>query len=516
MSPLTRDLIVRGARQHSERTAVICGDRRMTFREVDELSSQLAHAMLQQGCEYRSRVALLVNNSVYTVPTDFACVKAGINRVPLNSRLSVDEHSRMIAETGCTALFYGPDLADRAQQLAARFPQLQCVGLESSFDDTRTLSEAAATMPNTVPDVAVEPDDVILTLFTSGTTGVLKAAQHTQRTYAGIARNVLLNLLPVAPDDVMAHSASLIHASGVFVLPFWLRGATTLVLPGFDPDIFVEQIATHRVTSTILVPTMVQMLLQRTTFDPELVSSLRYLIYGASPMPLVTIKDAMAALPHVQFLQYYGQTEAPLCLTVLRHEDHHGERLLSCGQPALDVEIRLLDEHGNDVEPGTPGEIVVRSPSAAAGYFNAPELNEATFTDGGWVHTRDVGVFDEHGFLYLKDRLSDMIVSGGYNVYPREVEERLLAHPAVAETIVVGAPDPVWVEAVTAVVVLAPGHHESEQLRSELIAFVAEGLASYKKPRNLMFRSFIPKTAVGKLDRKSLRHELRGQSQTTI
>lgn len=515
MSPLTRDLIMRGARQHGERTAVICGDRRMTFREVDALSNRLAHAMRGEGCEHRSRVALLVNNSIYSVPTDFACVKAGINRVPLNSRLSLDEHSRMVDETGCTALFYGPDLADRAQQLSERFPQLRCVGLESSFDGSNTLFDVAATMPDTVPDVDVEPDDVILTLFTSGTTGVLKAAQHTQRTYAGIARNVLLNLLPVAPDDVMAHSASLIHASGVFVLPFWLRGATTLVLPGFDPDTFVDEIATHKVTSTILVPTMVQMLLQRASFDPDRVSSLRYLIYGASPMPLVTIEQAMAALPHVQFLQYYGQTEVPLCLTVLRHEDHHGERLRSCGQPATDVEIRLLDEQGNDVEVGTPGEIVVRSPSAVAGYFNAPELNEATFADDGWVHTRDVGVFDEHGFLYLKDRLSDMIVSGGYNVYPREVEERLLAHPAVAETVVVGAPDPVWVEAVTAMVVLAPGHHESDELRSELIAFVAEGLASYKKPRGLVFRSSVPKTAVGKLDRKSVRQELRDRSETT-
>ncbi|MCC3312940.1 class I adenylate-forming enzyme family protein [Nocardia africana] len=515
MSPLTRDLIVRGARQHSERTAVICADRRMTFREVDDLSSRLAHAMLEQGCEHRSRVALLVNNSIYSVPTDFACVKAGVNRVPLNSRLSVEEHSRMIAETGCTALFYGPDLADRARHLAQEFPGLRCVGLESSFDNTPALYEVAATMPTTLPDVAIEPDDVILTLFTSGTTGVLKAAQHTQRTYAAIARNVLLNLLPVAPDDVMAHSASLIHASGVFVLPFWLRGATTLVLPGFDPDTFFEQIATHRVTSTILVPTMVQMLLQRTSFDPALVSSLRYLIYGASPMPLVTIEQAMTALPGVQFLQYYGQTEAPLCLTVLRHEDHHGERLRSCGQPALDVEIRLLDEDGEDVEPGTPGEIVVRSPAAAVGYFNAPDLNEVTFTEGGWVHTRDIGVFDEHGFLYLKDRLSDMIISGGYNVYPREVEERLLAHPAVAEAIVVGTPDPIWVEAVTAVVVLAPGYDESEQLRTELVTFVAEGLASYKKPRNILFRSSVPKTAVGKLDRKSLRQELGHQSEPT-
>jgi acyl-CoA synthetase (AMP-forming)/AMP-acid ligase II len=197
-------------------------------------------------------------------------------------------------------------------------------------------------------------------------------------------------------------------------------------------------------------------------------------------------------------------------LAVLRPEDHSGELLDACGQPALDVEIRLIDHAGNDVPAGTPGEIAVRAPSAVAGYYNAAELTATTFAADGWVHTRDIGVFDERGYLYLKDRTSDMIISGGYNVYPREVENALLTHPAVRECAVIGLPDKVWVEAVTAVVVLRAGREASE---AELIAHVASQIASYKKPQRVLFAGEIPKTAVGKLNRKQLRDKYRQQNK---
>ncbi|NMM82776.1 long-chain fatty acid--CoA ligase [Rhodococcus sp. SRB_17] len=508
MMPITRDLIVRGARQHGPRTAVVFGDQSMTFTEVDELSSRLAHALIALGVGRGSRVALLVNNSLASMPTDFACVKAGINRVPLNSRLSLDEHSRMLEDTDSAYIVFGPDLADRASDLAERFPDRTFIGLETPSGGMDSLLDQARTMPATIPDVEVEAEDVILTLFTSGTTGTLKAAQHTQSSYAGICRNVLLNLVPVTPDDTMLHAASLIHASGVFVLPFWLRGGKTVILPGFDPSTFMTSITEHRATTINLVPTMIQMLVERPDFTTADISSLKAVIYGASPMPLATIERAMDAWGQHRFLQYYGQTEAPLCIAVLRPEDHTPERLLSCGQPAIDVEIRLLDSKGNEVPQGEPGEIVIRSTSAISGYFNAPELNAETFTDDGWVHTRDIGEFDAEGFLFLKDRASDMIISGGYNVYPREVEDALLTHPSVREVAVVGTADAKWVEAVTAVVVLKEGIAEDDALQAELVAHVGERLASYKKPRRVVFAESVPKTAVGKLNRKALRDSL--------
>ncbi len=499
------ELINRGARHYPHRTAIVFGDRKMTFAEVDALSSRLANALHALGAGHGTRVGLLINNSLYSVPMDFACVKAGINRVPLNARLSVAEHARMLRETGCEMLVFGADLKERAEALREELPGLVCHGLDARIDGGWDLIAEAAGHSATAPRIRVSPDDVILTLFTSGTTGTLKAAQHTQASYAAVCRNVLMNLMDVRHDDAMLHAASLIHASGVFVLPFWLRGARTVIMPGFDPSAYLRLIERERITAINLVPTMLQMLLAQPDIERTDVSSLRQVIYGASPMPRPVIEQAMALWGRERFWQYYGQTECPLTIAVLRPEDHEDELLGACGKPSVDVEIRLVDEEGNDVPYGEPGEIAVRGPSMMAGYFNAPELNREMFMADGWLRTRDVGVFDERGFLHLKDRTSDMIITGGYNVYPREVEDVLMMHPAVAECAVVGVKDPKWVEAVTAVVALKPGKTVTEQ---ELIAFAAERIASYKKPQRVVFVDAIPKTAVGKLNRKAVRERL--------
>lgn len=499
------ELINRGARHYPHRTAIVFGDRKMTFAEVDALSSRLANALHALGAGHGTRVGLLINNSLYSVPMDFACVKAGINRVPLNARLSVAEHARMLRETGCEMLVFGADLKERAEALREELPGLVCHGLDARIDGGWDLIAEAAGHSATAPRIRVSPDDVILTLFTSGTTGTLKAAQHTQASYAAVCRNVLMNLMDVRHDDAMLHAASLIHASGVFVLPFWLRGARTVIMPGFDPSAYLRLIERERITAINLVPTMLQMLLAQPDIERTDVSSLRQVIYGASPMPRPVIEQAMALWSRERFWQYYGQTECPLTIAVLRPEDHEDELLGACGKPSVDVEIRLVDEEGNDVPYGEPGEIAVRGPSMMAGYFNVPELNREMFMADGWLRTRDVGVFDERGFLHLKDRTSDMIITGGYNVYPREVEDVLMMHPAVAECAVVGVKDPKWVEAVTAVVALKPGKTVTEQ---ELIAFAAERIASYKKPQRVVFVDAIPKTAVGKLNRKAVRERL--------
>jgi acyl-CoA synthetase (AMP-forming)/AMP-acid ligase II len=503
--PTCLELIERGARQNAGRIAVAFGEEQWTFARVNGLANQFAHAFGRLGAVPHTRVALLVNNGPWSVPLDFGCVKAGINRVPLNARLSAAEQIRMLQDAKCETLIFGPDLAERAGDLKSALPQLRCHGLGARVADAEDFLALAATQPTDAPSVTVQPDDIVLTLYTSGTTGVLKAAQHTQRSFAAICRNILLNLLPVGPGDSMLHAASLIHASGTFVLPFWLRGGKTVILPGFVPGPFLEAIERYGATAINVVPTMLQMLLEHPDLDRHDFSSLKAIIYGASPMPRTVIDRAIAKFGQQRFWQYYGQTEAPLCLTVLRPEDHRDDLLGACGRPALDVEIRLVDNTGAPVPQGEVGEIVVRGPMTVAGYFNAPALTAETFTDG-WVHTRDVGLFDAHGFLHLRDRTSDMIISGGYNVYPREVEDVLLTHPAVLECAVVGAPDEKWVEAVTAFVVARPHASVSDV---ELIAHVAATLASYKKPHRIVFTTDIPKTAVGKLDRKVLRARLK-------
>jgi len=505
---LTVELIRRGARQFPQRTAVLFEDKLLTFAEVDDLSNRFAYVFARHGITRGGRMALLVSNGLYSLPLDFACVKAGAARTPLNARLSLGEHEQMLRETVAQLLVYGPGLTERANALAARLPELRMFGLGSSRPGDGDLLAEAALASAEDPCVPADPDDVILIIYTSGTTGRLKAAQHTQASFAAICANILGNLPEVKRDDVMLHAASLIHASGTFVLPYWIRGAASAVLARFDPGEYLAAIARWRVTAINLVPTMLAMLLDYPGIEQADVSSLRQVIYGASPMPLPLLQRGLQ-LWGPRFVQYYGQTEAPLCITTLPPEDHVDpgaeRRLLSCGQPAVDAEVRLIDADGNDVAPGTVGEIAVRAPFSMVGYFNAPDLNASTFLPGGWLRTRDVGRFDEDGYLYIVDRTSDMIITGGYNVYPREVEDILMAHPAVYECAVVGAPHEKWVEAVTAFVALRPGSQTTE---TELIEFARERLAAYKVPKSVRFVERLPKTAVGKVLRRALRDPL--------
>jgi fatty-acyl-CoA synthase len=504
---LTVELIRRGARYFSERTAVLFEDRSLTYAEVDRLSNRFAHVLARNGVGRGGRLAILANNSLYSIPVDFGCVKAGAARTPLNARLSIDEHEHMLRETGARLVIYDAELAERAEALAARVRGLTMLGLGSARCGPDLLVEAESASSDD-PRTPAEPDDVVLTIFTSGTTGRLKAAEHTQATYAAVCINTMTNLPDTRPGDVMLHAASLFHASGCFVLPYWMTGAASAVLSRFEPSEFLEAIARWRATSIHVVPTMLAMLLNHPEIETADMSSVRTIVYGASPMPLPVIKRGLQ-LWGPRFVQYYGQTEAPLFITRLDKEDHVGagaeRRLLACGRASVDCEIRLIDDKGNDVAKGEQGEIALRAPFVMKGYFNAPELNAATFVEGGWLRTRDVGRFDEDGYLYLVDRTSDMIITGGYNVYPREVEDALMSHSSVLECAVVGAPHEKWVEQVTAFVVLRPGRSATED---ELIEFTRQKLASYKVPKSVRFIEQVPKSAVGKILRRALRDQL--------
>lgn len=505
LPPLYIDLIRQGAHEHADRVAIIFGTQSRTYGQVNALANQLANALIATGARYGEKLAILVDNGLLSIPLEFACVKAGINRVPLNSRLSLDEQCKMLEETSCRFLIHGPGLTHRAENLKTAFPELSFFGLGKTISGGRDLLALAKERNPNDPHVDAAADDIILTIFTSGTTGTLKAVQHTQASYAGICHNILLNLITVKPDDIMLHAASLIHASGVFVLPFWVRGALSVIMSSFDVKEYLSLIETAGVTTINLVPTMLQMLMEQPEFETTDISRLRQVIYGASPMPRPILEKAMALWGKERFWQYYGQTECPLCITVLRPEHHIKKRLDACGLPASDVDIRLIDDKGHDVAVGDIGEIVVRGPSMMVGYYNAPDLNANTMMKGGWLRTRDMGQFDEDGFLYLRDRSSDMIITGGYNVYPREIENILMAHPAILECAVIGTPDTKWVEAVTAVIVLKPGCTVTD---SALISFVGRRVASYKKPRKIIRMGEIPKTAIGKLKRKALRDQI--------
>ncbi|MEP9381452.1 class I adenylate-forming enzyme family protein [Nocardioides cheoyonin] len=503
---IAADLVRRGAARYADRTAVLSGDESLTYREVDEAANRIAGFLAAHGLGKGARIGLLVGNGLWSVPLDFACIKGGLVRVPLNARLSVPEHERMLRDTGVAWLVHAPELTSVAEELLGRVDGLSAIGLGASGagGGPDLLAEAAALAP-TDPAVPLQADDPMLLIFTSGTTGRLKAATHTQGSWAAIATNILANLVDPGRDSVMLHAASLIHASGTFVLPYWLRGGASAVLPGFEPREFMAAIERWSVTEINLVPTMLGMLFSTGVATSGDVSSLRTVVYGASPMPRPLIEEAMKAWGPI-FVQYYGQTEAPLCLTVLDKEDHLDETLLgSCGHPSVDVEVRLVAEDGGPLGAGEIGELWIRAPFQMSGYHEAPELNAEMLTPDGWIRTRDMGRADERGYLYLVDRRSDMIVTGGYNVYPREVEDALATHPAVAECAVVGAPDETWVEAVTAFVTLRPGASATED---ELRAVCRERLAGYKVPKRVVFADSLPKSAVGKILRRALRDPL--------
>jgi acyl-CoA synthetase (AMP-forming)/AMP-acid ligase II len=505
---LTVELIRRGARRWGDRVAISAGERSLTFTQTDRLSNRLAHALAGIGATPGGLVGLLLNNGLYSIPMNFACAKARLTQVPLNSRLAAAEQARMLEETQVRLLVYGPDLAGRAAELRERLGgalPCYCLGESENGDpDLLALAERAA---DSDPDLPVQPDDIVVAMFTSGTTGTLKAAQHTQASWAAICANVLANLAAPSKDDVMLHAASLIHASGCFVLPFWVHGARAAVLPGFDPNSYLDHMVAAGATHINLVPTMLAMLLNDERRAAQPTGRLDTVIYGASPMPRPLIERGLA-LWGPKFVQYYGQTEAPLAMAALGKAGHVGPdaNLGAAGLPAVEVEVILVDEAGAPVPAGEIGEIAVRGPIVHAGYRRAPALNQAVALPGGFMRTRDLGRFDELGYLHLVDRTSDMIITGGYNVYPREVEDALAAHPAILECAVVGAPDATWVESVTAFIVLKEGVAAGD---AELAAFLRPRLAGYKLPKRFERIDVLPKSAVGKILRRALRERLK-------
>ncbi|PWA10389.1 AMP-dependent synthetase [Pueribacillus theae] len=502
------ELIKRGAIYYPNHTGVIYEGKKLTFEQVYKNSNRLANALLQLGLQKGDRVAFLLANSLQSVEIDFALLLTGLVRVPLNTRLSENEHSHMIKETDAKALLFTEEFNERANAL-----KQSCEGLRYFCQINGTARESwMINMPEYVlgmsedePAVKINESDLATIQYTSGTTGTLKAAVHTQETWTAICNNILTSL-DIQEGDIMLHAAPLTHASGTLVLPHWVSGAANSILSGFNPKEYLEVIHNEKPTTLNLVPTMIVMLLSQPDVEQYSFESVRNIIYGASPMPREALRRGLK-LWGPKFVQYYGQTEAPLILSILNKQDHLGEgpeaeeRLLSCGRPVPTASVKIVDENDQEVPTRTIGEIAVKSTQMMVGYWKEPELTRETIKDG-WIYTRDMGYLDERGYLFLVDRKSDMIITGGFNVYPREVEEVLYQHPAVVEAAVIGVPDEKWVEAIKAFVVIRSGQTVSEE---KIIQFCKERLASYKKPSSVEFIEELPKSAVGKVVRRVLR-----------
>ena len=491
-------LIRRSARRHGRRTAVLDGDRSLSFREVDERSDRLAHALTGLSPVAGSRVALVMPNRLEHVEVDFAVIKAGKVKVPVNTRLRPDERRHLIEDSGADVLVFDGTEEDWAADLADELPHLRLVRVGSGtlgLDDDDLRAQAG---PGPAA-VARRPEDPSLILYTSGTTGRPKGATWSNAGRLAATIAMLTDEIDPRPGDAMAHVGSMAHGSGSKVLAHFVRGSRTVPVARFDPERFLDLVAEHRATHTFLVPTMVAMLVDAAAGgrDP---GTLRQITYGGAPTTPAALDRALAVLGD-RLVQVYGSCEAPHPVLVLDADDHRDEAARrSSGRETTTVETRLVLD-GRDVADGEAGELWVRGPAVMLGYWGRPDADAEVFVDG-WYRTGDVAVRDDRGYLTIVDRLRDLVISGGYNVYPAEVEAALADHPDLAEVCVIGIPDDRWGEAVTAVVVPRPG----ATVTPDDVRRHCEGrLAGYKKPRVVEVVDELPKGSTGKVLKRELR-----------
>lgn len=505
--PLMVHMLIEGLNRYDERPCLFIGDTVLSYAEVRATASRMHQALKAKGIGIGSRVAILSGNRPEVLTNLAAMQVTGVCGTPLHPLGSLDDHVYVMEDAGIETLVYDPSAFDqRAAELKARLPGLKnllAFGPSTVGEDYLALAAGFAAAPLVAPDI--RPDDVTSINYTGGTTGKPKGVMSTARGGA------YLTMVQMAewefPEELrMLMCTPLSHAAAAFFIPVLQRGGAFYVPRGFTPDLFFDMVEQHRITATMLVPVMIYVLLDSPRAATADLSSLQTIFYGASAMSPARLREGIEKWGHI-FYQYFGQSEAPMALANMRKSEHDlskPERLASCGRPAPWVHLALLDDDNRPVPPGQPGELCVRAPLVMKGYHKLPEQTAEAFS-GGWLHTGDIARFDSEGFLYIIDRKKDMVVTGGFNVFPREVEDVISAHPAVAQVAVIGVPDERWGEAVKALVVLKPGVAESESLRDELIACVKEAKGSVQAPKSLDFVSAIPLTPIGKPDKKALR-----------
>ena len=504
-------LLAGALQRHRDAPVLHIEGRALTGQDLADQISQYVAAFESLGLSTGSPVGLLALNRPEVLSTIGAGQMTGLRRTALHPLGSLEDHAYVLADAGIETLIVDPLFAERAQGLQERVPGLKRIltfGPADVGDDLIALANAQSVAPLRPADL---PDDhVVSVTYTGGTTGRPKGVVGTARSIAAMTMVQLAEWeWPEAPRFLMCTPLS--HAGAAFFLPTLMKGGSMVVLPRFEPGEVLRAIEQHEITATMLVPSMLYALLDHPDADTTDLTSLETIYYGASAINPVRLGEAVRRWGPI-FAQYYGQSEAPMVITYLAKSDHdpdgHPERLASCGRPSAFLRSALLGEDDQPVGPGEPGEICVAGPVLAEGYWNLPEETADTFR-GGWLRTGDVARADEAGFWYIVDRTKDMIVTGGFNVFPREVEDVVAEHPAVAQVGVIGVPDEKWGEAVTAVVVLRAGEPADEdsvaRITGEIQAGVKERKGSVQAPKHVIVTDQLPLTALGKPDKKALR-----------
>ena len=500
------------ARERADVEFAIQGDRRLTYGDAEQAVNRLANALVGAGVQVDDRVAILSKNSIEYVLLYFACSKAGAVLVPLNYRLAPPEWSYIVNDARAKAIFVADEFVQGVESIrgdlatVSRFVSIG--GQHDGWDDFARLEEG---QPSTPPDRRITSDRDVYQMYTSGTTGRPKGAVLTHAAVTANTQQVafaMATTLRADPGERWLIVAPVYHAAAaitVFSGIYW--AACLYIMPDFIPHEVVRVLDEERVSMTTLVPAMIQACL---VMVPDVAQrtyeNLRLISYGGSPIAEQTLRRAVEVFK-CDFAQGYGMTETTAVLTYLLPSDHQRalrekpELLLSAGRPLIGTDIRIADAEDNPVPTGQIGEIIARGPQLMRGYWNQPDASNEALR-GGWMHTGDAGVMDEEGFIYIQDRVKDMIVSGGENIYPREVEEVLFKHQAVADAAVIGVPDERWGETVKAIVVLREGQTATPE---EIVDFCRSQLGGYKVPRSVEFAQDLPRNPSGKVLKRELR-----------
>ncbi len=495
--------------KYRDRTAVVDEERSFTYGELDRRSAALANGLVDEGVRPGDRVGCLMANRVAFATTRLAVIRAGAAFSPLNPSLSFDELGTLVSTARVGTLVCGPDHLATAADLRRRLDPVDRIvylGGETADEDVDVVDYEtliASHVGTATPDVRADPEDVASVTFTGGTTGDPKGVVHTHRSRV---QNLLAHQyeLDITGESRLLLTTPLAHGARLSLKAGLLAGATVHVRRSFDASTFAADVREHDVTWTWFVPTMLYRLLEAGVQADD-VPTLETIAYGGAPVSAVRLAEAVDRLGP-RLVQFYGQAEVPVLATTLGKKEHaagvrsdDSDALASAGSPCLLADVRIVDDDGTTVPQGDVGEIAARSAYTMSGYFENPEATDATLRDG-WVHTGDVGRIDDRGRLHVVDRESNVVISGGMNVYTSDVEAAVERHPDVQRCAVFGVDDPDWGEAVTAAVVRTDDDFGDDDLRT----FVADRLAPYERPKAVHFVDELPLTAYGKVDRQAL------------
>ena len=490
------DYLDKGASLGRDAPCLIQGDDTLTYGDVQDLSWRVAGALKASGVGPGDKVGVLSSNDAHAFACVFGIARLGAVWCPINPRNETAENRALLELFDCDCLIFHPAYAEMVGEIPLR--------VKVRLDQLPWWLEEQEAVAQQDP-----PDDLAMLVGTGGTTGLPKGVMLTARNLETMTALTLMGY-PFTGRPAYLALAPLTHAAGVLCFPVLALGGRIVVMPKPDLTSFLEHIENHRITHTFLPPTLIYMLLGHANIDAADLTSLQCFWYGAAPMSTARLEEALTTIGPVM-AQLFGQSEAPMMVSMLPPAEHFNAdgtvarpRLASAGRPAPLVQVQIMDEQGNLLPAGERGEIVVRSSLVMAGYYKDPEAT-AQASRFGWHHTGDVGYLDDDGYLFIVDRLKDMIITGGFNVYSAEVEQALMQHPAVRDCAVIGLPDEKWGERVEAVVELKPGVATSE---SELIAFTKERIGSVKAPKQIEIWGELPRSKVGKVLKTEVRAEL--------